>query len=216
MPKGIFVRKPFTKVHKKNISKAKIGSVAWNKGLKGWLKHTEESKRKMSEASLKRGARPPNNSKPKVEKICEYCGKIYEVLPHEVNERQYCSIFCSSKGKNSWNLGKHHTYEWRLNLSLKRKGKNNPSYIDGRNKLNRRSRRSLRYKIWREKVFKRDNYTCIWCGARNGNGKNVVLQADHNNPWALYPKLRYKVDNGRTLCISCHKKTDSYKKNIKL
>ena len=103
MPKGIFVRKPFTKVHKKNISKAKIGSVAWNKGLKGWLKHTEESKRKMSEASLKRGARPPNNSKPKVEKICEYCKTpIIKVIRKGKRPFEMCLTYsCSSR--SSWN-----------------------------------------------------------------------------------------------------------------
>ncbi len=204
-----------------------LGKPTWNKGKKSprmvesnrlgitgmtGRKHTEESKRKMSLTRKGLGIKPPLNFKPKIKKICEYCRKIYEILPCH-SKRKYCSIFCSNKGKN---LGRHHSYEWRLKLSLRRKGKNNPAYIDGRNKRNRRSRKSLKYKIWRENVFKRDNYTCLWCGARNGNGKDVILQADHIKPWALYPKLRYRVDNGRTLCFPCHKKTDSYKKNIKL
>jgi 5-methylcytosine-specific restriction endonuclease McrA len=66
--------------------------------------------------------------------------------------------------------------------------------------------------LWRESVFKRDNYTCVWCGAKNkkGNGKTVVLNADHIKPFALYPELRFAIDNGRTLCVDCHRKTDNF------
>lgn len=67
-----------------------------------------------------------------------------------------------------------------------------------------RNRKS--YKLWREAVFKRDNYTCVWCGdARGGN-----LNADHIKPFALFPELRLDIENGRTLCTPCHKKTDTW------
>jgi 5-methylcytosine-specific restriction endonuclease McrA len=33
------------------------------------------------------------------------------------------------------------------------------------------------------------------------------LEADHIKPWAHYSSLRYAVNNGRTLCRSCHIKT---------
>ena len=36
------------------------------------------------------------------------------------------------------------------------------------------------------------------------------MVADHVKPWALYPELRYDLDNGRTLCVPCHKKTETY------
>lgn len=63
-----------------------------------------------------------------------------------------------------------------------------------------RNRQTKEYKNWREKVFKRDNYTCKKCGKRG-----VEIQAHHVKPWALYPALRYEVNNGITLCNECHK-----------
>ena len=63
---------------------------------------------------------------------------------------------------------------------------------------------------WRKTVLERDNYTCQDCGVRGGS-----LQVDHIKSYALYPDLRWLLTNGRALCISCHKRTFSYAKNIK-
>jgi len=85
-------------------------------------------------------------------------------------------------------------------------------------------RTSVRYVLWRTEVFTRDNYTCIWCGARSGNGKAIVLNADHIKAFAVILK-EYKIinmaeaesckelwdiDNGRTLCRDCHQTTDTW------
>lgn len=72
-------------------------------------------------------------------------------------------------------------------------------------------RTSKEYKLWRKSVFERDNYTCIWCGDKTSGN----LNADHIKPFADYPELRFAIDNGRTLCIDCHKTTDSYLKRWK-
>ena len=70
---------------------------------------------------------------------------------------------------------------------------------------NKRIRFSVEYKLWREAVFKRDNYTCQCCRQRGG-----TLNADHVKSFAFFPELRFAIDNGRTLCENCHKKTPSY------
>lgn len=63
---------------------------------------------------------------------------------------------------------------------------------------------------WRKSVFERDDYRCVQCRARCGEGKKVILQADHIKPWSLYPDLRFDINNGRTLCVSCHRRTPTY------
>jgi hypothetical protein len=91
------------------------------------------------------------------------------------------------------------------------KGEKNKRWKGGITPINIKIRNSIEYKLWRKSVFERDRYTCIWCGdSRGGN-----LNADHIKPFADYPELRFAIDNGRTLCVNCHKKTESYGRNNK-
>ena len=110
------------------------------------------------------------------------------------------------KGHPGYNLGKKTPLEVRKKISDSLK-KIKPAIKTSMNKL---IRGSLEYRLWREAVFGRDNWTCVWCGARNGSGKKVILHPDHIKPFALFPELRFAIDNGRTLCIGCHKTTDTY------
>lgn len=102
-------------------------------------------------------------------------------------------------------LGKSRPLAVRIKLSIANKGENSPNWQGGKTEKNKAIRASLEYRLWRETVFTRDNYTCIWCKQRGGK-----LQADHIKPFALFPALRFSIDNGRTLCVPCHKKTDTY------
>ncbi|MBP5462527.1 MAG: HNH endonuclease [Lachnospiraceae bacterium] len=67
-----------------------------------------------------------------------------------------------------------------------------------------RVRKSREYILWRESVFKRDNYTCQCCGARSSKHSPVFLHAHHLDGFANNPDLRFDVDNGITLCRDCH------------
>ncbi len=99
------------------------------------------------------------------------------------------------------------TLEYRKALSERQKGNKSNSWKGGITPLNKIIRHSLEYKLWRTSVFERDNYTCIWCGERGGS-----LNADHIKPFAFFPELRFAIDNGRTLCVACHKTTTTYAK----
>lgn len=50
---------------------------------------------------------------------------------------------------------------------------------------------------WAQKVKQRDNYTCVLCGAPGEH-------AHHIKPVSYFYDHRYDVDNGITLCKSCH------------
>lgn len=94
--------------------------------------------------------------------------------------------------------------ETRKKMSDANKGSKCHFWKGGIAPMNKIMRMSVEYKLWREAVFKRDNWTCIWCGFKG------YVQADHIKPFALFPELRFSIDNGRTLCVLCHKTTDTY------
>src|SRR3990167_1372734 len=112
--------------------------------------------------------------------------------------------------KSGW----HHTQDTRTRISNAHKervikGLHN-TYKGGVTSINKIIRRSLEFKLWREAVFKRDNWTCIFC-KKHG----YELHPDHIKPFALYPELRFAIDNGRTLCADCHRKTETWGMNKK-
>jgi hypothetical protein len=97
--------------------------------------------------------------------------------------------------------GRKKTDEHRRNMS----GPHSARWKGGVTPEHRKIRNSLEYKIWRKSVFERDDFTCRFCGVRG-----VRLNADHIKSFALYPELRFVVENGRTLCEPCHKTTETF------
>lgn len=91
-----------------------------------------------------------------------------------------------------------------------RKGPNAPNWQGGITASNNAFRHSKAYRDWRKSVFERDKYTCQICSVVGGQ-----LNADHINSFASHPELRLDLDNGRTLCVPCHRTTPTYAKNAK-
>lgn len=96
--------------------------------------------------------------------------------------------------------------EHKKKISDANKGSKSYRWKGGITGWQHKLRTSREYRIWREAVFKRDNYTCIWCGDNRGGN----LEADHIKPFAYFPELRFAIDNGRTLCKPCHQKTETF------
>ena len=97
-------------------------------------------------------------------------------------------------------IGKKFTNEHRIKLSLSKKGKDNPSWLGGVSDVNKRIRNSVEYKLWRESVFIRDDYTC-----QKTKKRGERLHPHHILNFSEHPELRFAIDNGITLSEKSHK-----------
>lgn len=104
--------------------------------------------------------------------------------------------------------GKHWTLsaETRLNSSARQRPEKSRLWKGGLTDKNKLARKSVEWKLWREAIFERDNYTCQFCGIRGG----VELHPHHIKPYSKFPGLKYEVRNGVTLCRGCHLTTPSF------
>lgn len=168
-------------------------------------KISEETRKKISEGH-------------KVDKVdikCQICGIIKNVLPC-FSKKRFCSRECfykSRKGIKRLPFTEEHRKnignaqrgkkrfprpEWlKEKLSKERMGENNPNWKGGNSREKHNSRI---YKKWTKNIFERDDYTCKECNQHGG-----YLEAHHVKSWIDYPKERYNLDNGITLCKKCHK-----------
>jgi hypothetical protein len=124
--------------------------------------------------------------------ICKTCGKEFLLCQSAIKDGQgkFCSKECYAK-----------------ELSIRKKGKNCIFYKHGLSHLSKTERNLLwnthKYRQWRRLIFKRDNYICQDCGRKKSNIDK--LNAHHIKSWVKFPKLRYVVSNGKTLCEKCHR-----------
>ena len=120
------------------------------------------------------------------------------------------SIDGFQKNNIPWNKGKsmvhsgsfkkgHQINKGRHSKNEFKSGNQHPRWNP--NRANQRDRQIKKYIEWRSFVYQRDNWTCQNCGKVGHN-----LNAHHIKEFSKYPKLRFDVDNGITLCEDCHKK----------
>lgn len=121
----------------------------------------------------------------------------------------------SRLGQVPWNKGKEIFYnrgdknsmrrpEVRRAMAERFRGERGTNWKGGVSEENKRIRMGLDFKLWREAVFRRDDWTCCHCGNRGG-----VLHPHHILHFAKFPLLRFDVGNGETLCQNCHQKEHS-------
>src|SRR5258708_2347766 len=174
--------------------------------LKFW---TDEKKQERAEKYS--GSRNPFFNKKHSEKTKEKLiqintGKKY---PLETRLKISQSLVGNQRAKgNKYSL----TIEQRRHLSESKKGDKSPFWKGGISSINALIRNSFEYKNCRRTVFERDDYTCQECGQKGG-----TLNAHHIKQFAYSPELRFELSNGLSLCLDCHKQTDTFaNKNINL
>lgn len=130
------------------------------------------------------------------------------------------------KGKPSTTLGKTWTIKHRIERP-NQKGENNHFWKGGKTKISQQIKNLVEYKMWRMSIFKRDFFTCQHCGAKNRKGEKYIFDADHIYPFskilddynitsieeAISCEKLWDIENGRTLCRDCHKKTETWGMN---
>jgi len=124
------------------------------------------------------------------------------------------NITSFKKGHAQSNTGKTHFKKgytpWNKGKKLPRGEKAN-NWKGGISRAYKTGYYSIEYKEWRKKVFERDNYTCQKCFDKS----KKYITPHHIKSFAKYPKLRYEVSNGITLCEDCHCAVDKYRANFK-
>jgi hypothetical protein len=144
-------------------------------------------------------------------------------LGHKASEETKLKMSLASKGKPK-------SESARQNMRKVRLGAKSHLWKGGITPINKAIRRTLQYRLWRTEIFIRDNRTCVECGAKTRDiqadhypisfsailNKLIVEQGLEN---LLEKALKYEmfwiIENGRTLCFNCHKKTFTYGINKK-
>ena len=176
------------------------GNVPWNKGKTNV--YLEETKKIICGTSFKEGHIPWNKGKTGIvsgDKNPFYGKRHSEGTKEKMSE--------SHKGCTSWNKGRTGVYsektlrKWSQNREGKQKGENNPAWKGGVTPLNNLIRKTKEYKEWAISVYKKCKYICQGCGIKC-KAKNII--AHHIKSFTYFPKLRFDINNGITLCRSCH------------
>lgn len=115
------------------------------------------------------------------------------------NKGQKPSALCIERSREARKNGLNLSDEARRKKSEQHRGAKHHAWKGGVTPENLRIRALIDMKLWREAVFKRDNFTCQECDVRGGD-----LHAHHIKPFCRYPDLRFEVSNGLTLCEPCH------------
>ena len=157
---------------------------------------------------------------------CIICNKDFYCQRVHLPTRKFCSSKCywldkkeTSKGENNPFYGKKHSVAnneinrkahlgksaWNKGLKGFNKGSKHYNWKDGITKKNANIRNSIEYKLWREAVFARDNWTCQKCKIKGG-----VLRGHHKENFSQCIGLRTSIENGITFCRNCH--SDFHKK----
>lgn len=106
----------------------------------------------------------------------------------------------SKLGNKNPSFGKKQSKETCLKKSLSQRNEKHYNWKGGVSKENKRIRRGIEFRLWREAVFARDNWTC-----QKYKIRGCKIHPHHIENFSEYPELRFAIDNGITLSEKAHK-----------
>lgn len=159
------------------------------------------------------------NSNLKIEYLCDKCNNKFITQYYNYNKAnkikgdlcRRCAHKEFASGKNHHHYGKtdpvigNFTYE---HLKGNKNHNWNPELTDEERYQKRDTLENIN---WRKAIYARDNYKCQICSSKD-------LEAHHLNGYTEFKDQRFNIENGITLCKSCHKdyhKTFGYKNSTK-
>jgi ribosomal protein S27AE len=208
-------------------------SIPWNKNKKGF-----SNRLKGMHIQTNTGRTHFKKGHIFSKEILEKRGRSISIaLTGKPKSPEFRELMRKLKKGNKNRLNKFHSKETKEKISRSRKGKctgsKNPRWKSGITPLRIAIYSSEEYQIWRNGVFKRDNYTCQKCGdsgvyieAHHKKSFHQILQEfvlEHHPPLSLKENkieilkllLKHKplwnIENGLTLCRPCHDKTKGKK-----
>lgn len=145
------------------------------------------------------------------EKPCSICHKMFKRARRDDIQwegAKFCSVECLIQSKigvpnPTAKLTFEKAKQDHPEKFIPKKGKAHWNWKGGITPGLHKLRNSPEYITWRNEVYKRDRWTCQECKVKCSS-KTIV--AHHHKSFSSFPKLRYTVSNGITLCRSCHKK----------
>jgi 5-methylcytosine-specific restriction endonuclease McrA len=144
----------------------------------------------------------------------------YKSMLGKTLSKEHLAKIKANRTPPTYRLGKRFTVAHRNKLSAAKVGKRPWNWRGLTVRISTQIRTSVFYNKWRRSIFERDRFTCTLCHTKSG-----ILNVDHfpktfsfllleNNittlQAALHCEALWNANNARTLCFSCHKKTDSY------
>ncbi len=243
MPKGIYLR---TKEHNDKISKSLKGKKSSEETKKkiglerikrkkrlGYLNsiitRKKISKAKLGKPILKLRGKPKSEEHKRKMSLAKLGKRLSEEHKKKISENS-TSHRPEVRAKIIIALIKHNKSGEHRKLARERwSGENNPKWKGGITPLNKLLRMNSKWKIWRELVFLRDNFTCQNPNCKYCKNKiGVKLNAHHTITFSeILKKNKIKtieeglnchqlwdINNGITYCAEFHLKSNLHPKKL--